>query len=66
MHVAHVVPTYPPYRGGVGHLAAEYATRLRARGHRVEADFRWAPAIVRLEQTYRDARITPYGRHIGR
>ena len=36
MHIAHVVPTYPPYRGGVGHLAAEYATRLRARGHDVQ------------------------------
>jgi glycosyltransferase involved in cell wall biosynthesis len=35
MHIAHVVPTYPPYRGGVGHLTAEYATRLRARGHTV-------------------------------
>ena len=32
MRIAHVVPTYPPYRGGVGQLAAEYATRLRARG----------------------------------
>ena len=36
MRIAHVVPTYPPYRGGVGQLAAEYATRLRARGHHVE------------------------------
>lgn len=33
MQIAHVVPTYPPYRGGVGRLAEEYATRLRARGH---------------------------------
>jgi glycosyltransferase involved in cell wall biosynthesis len=36
MHIAHVVPAYPPYRGGVGYLAAEYATRLRARGHVVQ------------------------------
>jgi glycosyltransferase involved in cell wall biosynthesis len=36
MRIAHVVPTYPPYRGGVGYLAAEYATRLRARGHDVQ------------------------------
>ena len=36
MRIAHVVPTYPPYRGGVGRLAAEYATRLRARGHDVQ------------------------------
>jgi glycosyltransferase involved in cell wall biosynthesis len=35
MQIAHVAPTYPPYRGGVGQLAAEYATRLRARGHDV-------------------------------
>jgi glycosyltransferase involved in cell wall biosynthesis len=33
MRIAHVVPTYPPYRGGVGRLAQEYAIRLRARGH---------------------------------
>jgi glycosyltransferase involved in cell wall biosynthesis len=36
MRIAHVVATYPPYRGGVGHLAAEYATRLGARGHDVQ------------------------------
>ena len=33
MRIAHVVPTYPPYRGGVGRLAEEYAVRLRARAH---------------------------------
>lgn len=36
MRIAHVVPTYPPYRGGVGRLAEEYATRLRARGRDVQ------------------------------
>ena len=36
MHIAHVAPTYPPYRGGVGQLAQEYTTRLRARGHAVQ------------------------------
>jgi glycosyltransferase involved in cell wall biosynthesis len=36
MRIAHVVSTYPPYRGGVGNLAAEYAARLRARGHVVQ------------------------------
>jgi glycosyltransferase involved in cell wall biosynthesis len=36
MRIAHVVSTYPPYRGGVGRLAEEYATRLRARGHDVQ------------------------------
>jgi glycosyltransferase involved in cell wall biosynthesis len=36
MRIAHVVSTFPPYRGGVGRMAAEYATRLRARGHGVE------------------------------
>ena len=36
MRIAHVVPTYPPYRGGVGRLAQEYAARLRARGYDVQ------------------------------
>jgi glycosyltransferase involved in cell wall biosynthesis len=36
MRIAHVSPTYPPYRGGVGRLAAEYAARLRVRGHDIE------------------------------
>jgi len=36
MTIAQVVPTYPPYRGGMGHVAHEYANRLRARGHTVD------------------------------
>ena len=35
MRIAHVVSTYPPYRGGMGAVAHTYATRLRARGHEV-------------------------------
>ncbi len=35
MKIAHVVSTYPPYRGGMGHIASEYTERLRARGHNV-------------------------------
>ncbi len=35
MKIAHVVCTYPPYRGGMGHVAFEYVERLRARGHDV-------------------------------
>lgn len=33
--IAHVVCTYPPYRGGMGHVAFEYVERLRARGYNV-------------------------------
>lgn len=33
--IAHVVCTYPPYRGGMGNVAFEYVERLRARGHNV-------------------------------
>ncbi|MBI5370093.1 glycosyltransferase family 4 protein [Candidatus Uhrbacteria bacterium] len=33
--IAQIVCTYPPYRGGMGQVAFEYTTRLRARGHRV-------------------------------
>jgi len=36
MTIAEVVPTYPPYRGGMGHVTYEYASRLRARGHSVD------------------------------
>ena len=35
MKIAQVVCTYPPYRGGIGHVAHEYTERLRARGHNV-------------------------------
>ncbi len=33
--IAHVVCTYPPYRGGMGNVAHEYVERLRARGYNV-------------------------------
>ena len=36
MKIAQIVPTYPPYRGGMGHVAHEYAERLRGRGHVVD------------------------------
>lgn len=35
MKIAQVVCTYPPYRGGMGSVAAEYTEGLRALGHRV-------------------------------
>src|SRR5689334_19040947 len=35
MRIAHVVPVYPPRRGGMGQVAYEYTERLRARGHSV-------------------------------
>ncbi len=33
--IAQIVCTYPPYRGGMGHVAFEYTERLRARGYNV-------------------------------
>lgn len=33
--IAHVVCTYPPYRGGMGNVAFEYVERLRTRGYNV-------------------------------
>ena len=33
--IAHVVCTYPPYRGGMGNVAFEYVEALRARGYNV-------------------------------
>jgi len=35
LKIAHVVCTYPPYRGGMGGVAYEYVERLRARGYNV-------------------------------
>lgn len=35
INIAHVVCTYPPYRGGMGGVAYEYVERLRARGYNV-------------------------------
>ena len=35
LKIAQVVCTYPPYRGGIGHVAHEYTERLRARGQNV-------------------------------
>ncbi len=35
LRVAQVVPVYPPHRGGMGQVAHEYTTGLRARGHQV-------------------------------
>ncbi|MBI2551626.1 glycosyltransferase family 4 protein [Candidatus Uhrbacteria bacterium] len=42
LKIAHVVSTYPPYRGGMGNVAHEYVERLRARGHHVHV---FAPAV---------------------
>ncbi len=36
MRIAQVTPVYPPYRGGIGAVAFEYAKRLRERGYEVE------------------------------
>lgn len=36
MKIAHIVSTYPPYRGGMGHVAEAYVEGLRLRGHEVD------------------------------
>jgi glycosyltransferase involved in cell wall biosynthesis len=36
MKIAHIVATYPPYRGGMGNVAETYVTALRARGEHVD------------------------------
>jgi len=35
LKIAHVVCSYPPYRGGMGRVAFEYVERLRERGYNV-------------------------------
>ncbi|MFH1315124.1 MAG: glycogen/starch synthase, partial [Candidatus Uhrbacteria bacterium] len=36
MRVAQVTPVYPPYHGGIGAVAFEYANQLADRGHQVD------------------------------
>ncbi|HEX6713731.1 MAG TPA: glycosyltransferase family 4 protein [Thermoleophilaceae bacterium] len=36
MRIAQLTATFPPYRGGAGNVAYEYARRLAGRGHEVE------------------------------
>ena len=46
MRIAQLTATFPPYRGGAGNVAYEYARRLADRGHRIEvftADAEGAP-----------------------
>ncbi|MBI4433298.1 glycosyltransferase family 4 protein [Candidatus Uhrbacteria bacterium] len=50
MRIAHVVSTYPPYRGGMGNVAWELATRTAAWGHTVTV---MTPAAGRASSTAR-------------
>ena len=52
--IAHVVCTYPPYRGGMGNVAFAYVERLRARG--------WNTHVF----TIRDQAVEDDPRHIHR
>ena len=35
MHIAQIVSTYPPYKGGMGNVAAGFSSGLRQRGYKV-------------------------------
>ncbi|NQV90357.1 glycosyltransferase family 4 protein [Candidatus Uhrbacteria bacterium] len=52
--IAHVVCTYPPYRGGMGGVAFEYVERLRALGYNVHVF------------TIRDQEVADDPRHVHR
>ena len=36
MKIAHLVSTFPPYRGGIGNIACHYARELELLGHDIE------------------------------
>lgn len=53
LRIAIVSPVYPPYRGGIGTVAAHDAAQLRSAGHAVEI---FTPAYTK--QTVKEASIT--------
>lgn len=61
--IAHVVCTYPPYRGGMGNVAFEYVERLRARDWNVHV-FTLQDSDSRLDDPRHIHRI-PSMLHIG-
>ncbi len=56
MRVAHVVSTYPPYKGGMGNVAHELVERQRKRGHEVMV---LTPGTVRPWLRYGNAALLP-------
>lgn len=63
MKIAHVVSTYPPYRGGMGNVAHEYVERLRARGENVHVFTPRLGAVIADDPEY--VHRVPSPIHIG-
>jgi glycosyltransferase involved in cell wall biosynthesis len=61
MKIAMVTATFPPYRGGTGHVAAHYASALSAVGHEVTVltAARAGPAAVDVVGGIRVERLAP-------
>ncbi len=49
MKIAHIVCTYPPYKGGMGNVVAEMAKHLSYRGHKI---FVITPAYKKEDYTF--------------
>jgi glycosyltransferase involved in cell wall biosynthesis len=62
MKVAQVVSTYPPYKGGMGRVAFEYAERLRARGENVHV---FTPRTQRVNSDPEYVHRVPSPIHVG-
>ncbi len=62
MKIAHVISTYPPYRGGMGAVAFEYVERLRARGHHAHV---FTPRTRRVEHDPPYVHRIPSPVHVG-
>ncbi|NQV89545.1 MAG: glycosyltransferase family 4 protein [Parcubacteria group bacterium] len=60
--IAHVVSTYPPYRGGMGRVAFEYVERQRARGYSAHV---FTIAGEKVEDDPRYVHRVPSIMHIG-
>ncbi len=56
MKIAIVTPVFPPYKGGIGHVAEAQANSLKALGHEVVV---FAPSTMKPWFSYGNASITP-------
>jgi len=56
MRIAHVTPVFPPYAGGIGTVAQEYAAGLLDKGESVSV---FAPEYAKQPFTYGNAAFSP-------
>lgn len=64
MKIAHVVSTYPPYKGGMGNVAASFVRGLEKKGHKVVVltpDYQKARERYQFESVTRLKPVFKYG-----